>query len=262
MYFDDDEFEYQIQMSKQSIRDKLNKERLCEIHPSVNIHYNSLNVLCGPQSSGKSYTAMKEAAKISQLDPYAHLIVIVCKPENQDDPTIDIFKPLIKVPIIYLHEDDAEERMKRFYEYKRLYTQIKDEHLEERIADDQVEEIFETLHINDFSRPWLHTMLIVNDSAKSKLFKAGAYFSQLIAIGRHTQTTTFLNIQFWKGLTPEIKANISTAVIFGGFSRQQLVHILSQLPSQYDYKEIYNVYRQLSKQQKLMFRESQISVLN
>ncbi len=251
--FDIDEFEMNLQQAQYDNHDKLSKERLDHIHPDVMVMYNSLNVLCGPQNSGKSFTSCKEIAKISQTDPYAHLLVIICKPENKDDPTIDIFKGLIHIPIAYVSEDDAEEYMKRLYDYKRLYNVVKEQHLEDRIEDDQVEEIFDILHINDFSRPWLHTLVMVNDSAKCKLFKVGAYFSHLIAVGRHTQTSTFLNIQFWKGLTPEVKANISSAFIFGGFSRQQFVHIVSQLTSPYDYKELFSTYRQLGKRDKMVF---------
>ncbi len=258
--FDIDEFEMQVELQQDMNRDKLNKETMSMIHPDVSVQYNSLNVLVSNQGGGKTFTACKECAKISQVDPHAHMLIIICKAENHDDPTIDIFKPLIHIPIIYLSEDEAEEYMKNLYEYKRAYNQIKENNLETKIVDDQVAEILDALKVDDFSKDYLHTLVIVNDSAKSKLFKTGSYFSHMIALGRHTQTTTFLNIQFWKGLTPEVKANISTAFVFGGFSRQQLVHILSQLPSQYDYKEIYNIYRTLSKHQKLIFNNGDVTL--
>ncbi len=259
-HFDINEFENQLEYAREQHKDRLNKERLSKIHDDVITYYNSLNVLCGPQGSGKSYSAMKEAAKISQVDEYAHLLVVICKPENQDDPTVTMFKELLHIPIKFVTEDTAEEYIRELFEYKRLYNQIKDEHLEDKIMDEQVEELCMALHINDLSKPWLHTLIIVNDSAKSKLFKVGSYFSHLIAVGRHTQTSTFLNIQFWKGLTPEVKANISSAFIFGGYSRQQLTHILSQLPSQYDYKEIYPTYRQLNKQDKMIFCDGEVMI--
>ncbi|MFR9543751.1 MAG: hypothetical protein SNH27_17115 [Rikenellaceae bacterium] len=258
--FNIDQFEDDVLACKEMNQHNLNKEKLQRIHPDVLVNYNSLNVLCGPQGSGKTFSACKEIAKISQIDKHAHLLVIICKPENQDDPTVNTFIPLINIPIEYVIESDAEDYVKNLFEYKRLYNTIKEQHLEDRIADSQRDELFQTLHINDFSREWLHTMIMINDSAKCGLLKSGSYFSQLVAIGRHTQTSTFLNIQFWKGLSPEIKANISSAFIFGLFSRQQLVHILSQLPSQYDYKEIYEVYRTLSKRDKMIFTNGQIDL--
>ncbi len=258
--WNNEQFEHELLLCKELNKNNLNKEILQRIHPDVLVNYNSLNVLCGPQGSGKTFSACKEIAKISQIDQLSHLLVVICKPENRDDPTVETFNTLIKVPIEHVTESEAEEYVKNLFEYKRLYNTIKEQHLEDKIVDSQRDEIFNTLHITDFSRPWLHTMIMINDSAKCQLLKTGSYFSQLIALGRHTQTSTFLNIQFWKGLSPEIKANISSAFIFGLFSRQQLVHILSQLPSQYDYKQIYNVYRNLSKQDKMIFTNGTINV--
>lgn len=253
-------FEQDLQDLQCIYADELNKEKLCRIHPDINVNYNSLNVLCGPQGSGKTYTSCKEIAKISQIDNHAHLLVIICKPENRDDPTVNLFKPLIHIPIKYVTEEEAESYIKTLFACKRLYNTIKEKQLENRIIPQQQDQIYDILKITDFSRPWLHTLIMINDSAKCKLLKVGSYFSQLIALGRHTQTSTFLNIQFWKGLSPEIKANISTAFIFGQFSRQQLIHMVSQLPSQYDYKEIYNAYRGLTKHDKMIFSDGKIQV--
>ncbi len=258
--FDNEEFEDQLGICKNMMRDKLKKGKLCKIHPNVNVYHNSLNVLCGPQGSGKSYSALKECAKISQIDKNTHLLVIVCKNENKNDPTISIFEPLINVDIEIISESEAEDYMKTLFEYKRLYNVIIEQNLADKIEDQQRNDLFNILHITDFSKQWLHTLLLVNDSAKCQLFKTGAYFSQMVALGRHTQTSTFLCIQYWKGLSPEVKANISSAFIFGVFSRQQLVHILSQLPSQYDYKEIYNIYRTLTKRDKMIFTNGKVSV--
>lgn len=259
--FNLDQFEHNVLICKELNRDALKKEKLKQIHPDIAINYNSLNVLCGPQGSGKTFSACKEIAKISQVDPsHSHLAIIICKNENKNDPTIETLLPLIEIPIEYVDESEAEDYLKRLYDYKNLYNLIKDEHLEDRIKDEQRDKMFKVLHINDYSRDWLHTLVMINDSAKCKLLKSGSYFSQLIALGRHTQTTSFLNIQFWKGLNPEIKANITTAFIFGLFSRQQLIHILSQLPSQYDYKQIYDVYRTLGKRNKMIFTNGCVNV--
>lgn len=81
-------------------------------------------MFCADQSSGKIFSACKEISKISQLDPYCHLIIIICKRENRDDPTVDTFTPLIQTPIEYVNEDDAVEYVKNMLSYKRIYKQI------------------------------------------------------------------------------------------------------------------------------------------
>ena len=82
--------------------------------------------------------------------------------------------------------------------------------------------------------------------------KAEGYFNQLIPICRHIQCSFFLNVQFWKSIPTEIKANLTTAFIFGGFSKEQLSYILRQLPVAVEFQRIYNAYRGLRKFQKII----------
>lgn len=231
----------------------INKERLTPIHDKVNVFYNSVNVFCGRQGSGKTFTSMKEAIKISRVSPETHLLIVICKDETSTDPTVESLKPLLNIPIVYVAEDEAIDYVKNLLEYKRFYDFIKAEHLENRIVDEQVDEVFEVLHINDWKRKWLHTLMIFNDIAKSKLLKRpDGYFNQLFPICRHIQCSFFLNVQFWKSIQTEIKANITTAFIFGGFSRQQFLYIIHQLPVSVGTDELFNVYKQLSKNEKMI----------
>ena len=231
----------------------INKERLTPIHDKVNVFYNSVNVFCGRQGSGKTFTSMKEAIKISRISPETHLLIVICKDETSTDPTVESLKPLLNIPIVYVEEDEAIEYVKNLLEYKRFYDFIKAEHLENKIVDEQVEEVFDVLHINDWKRKWLHTLIIFNDIAKSKLLKRpDGYFNQLFPICRHIQCSFFLNVQFWKSIQTEIKANITTAFIFGGFSRQQFLYIIHQLPVSVGTDELFNAYKQLSKNEKMI----------
>jgi hypothetical protein len=112
---------------------------------------------------------------------------------------------------------------------------------------------FKSLKINDFSRPYLHTIFLFNDIAKSKLFnRATNYFNQLLPICRHIQVSFFLNVQFWKSLPPEIKANATLVFIFGGFDSRQLYYIFSQVPTAMNVRELIDFYRTLGKHDKLI----------
>ena len=160
---------------------------------------------------------------------------------------------MINIPIEYVSEDNAEQYMRKLLAYKRLYDEIKENHYENRIDDEQKTELFEVLKIDDFSRDYLHTILLFNDIAKSKLYsKPTNYFNQLLPICRHIQCSFFLNVQFWKSLPPEIKANATTIIIFGGFDVRQLYYIFSQVPTALSVKEILPAYRQLRKHDKIV----------
>ena len=231
----------------------INKEKLTPIHDKVHVFYNSVNVLCGRQGSGKTFTSMKESIKISRTSSETHLLIIICKDENSTDPTVETLKPLLNIPVVYVAEDNAIDYVKNLLLYKRFYDLVKNEHYENKIEDDQVKETFDVLHINDWSRKWLHTLILFNDIAKSKLLKRpDGYFNQLFPICRHIQCSFFLNVQFWKSIPTEIKANITTAFIFGGFSKEQLHYIIRQLPVCESFDDIFDVYRRMTKNDKLI----------
>ena len=69
----------------------------------------------------------------------------------------------------------------------------------------------------------------------------------MLGVCRHIHCSFFLTIQFWKSITTEIKANVSTIFIFGLYSKQQLNVMLYQIPTHYTFEEIYEVYNQLEK---------------
>lgn len=227
----------------------IQKERLEPIHPQTIVYKNSVNILVGKQGSGKTFTCVYEIAKITQLHPETHLLVVFCKNENKEDPTVKALSNMINVPIEYVVEEQAEEYVKNLLNCKRLY----DEAIETGNAETISEDIMNTLKINDFSRSYLHTVFLFNDIAKSKLFnRATNYFNQLLPICRHIQVSFFLNVQFWKSLPPEIKANATLVFIFGGFDARQLYYIFSQIPTSMRVQELIDLYRSLDKYQKLI----------
>ena len=248
-------------------RDAIDRERLELIHPQSFCYKNSVNILVGKQGTGKTFSCAYEIAKISHLHPETHLLIIICKDENKEDPTIKSLKSMINLPIEYVNEDEAEDYMRRFLNCKRLYDEVKtiqkrlglrneqlyDAIRREGVEDEEIEEMYSLLKINDFSRDYLHTILLFNDIAKSKLFsRATNYFNQLLPICRHIQCSFFMNVQFWKSLPPEIKANATTIVIFGGFDQRQLYYIFSQVPTALSTKNIIPVYQRLAKHDKLI----------
>ena len=115
--FNPDELDAAIYSCLQMNKQHINKEKLQCIHKDCNVMYNSVNVLCGRQGSGKTFTSMKESIKISMLSPETHLLVIVCKDETSTDPTIESLKPLLQIPVVYVKEDEAVAYVQNLLEY-------------------------------------------------------------------------------------------------------------------------------------------------
>ena len=229
-------------------------EAITKIHPEIETYYNSVNVYCGRQSSGKGFQAITEIIKISRVSPITHMLIYVSKYGTQTDKTFESLKHLIQIPIIYVKYVDEEDKNKDSVQvfskimcYKRLYDQIKNENLEDKIEDEQREELFDVLKINDFSRPVLHTLILLDDVANNPLISQKGFFAEMIAVCRHIHCSFFLCVQFWKSITTNIKANLSTIYIFGLYSKQQLSYLIYQIATHYTFEEIYEAYKDLEK---------------
>jgi hypothetical protein len=234
-------------------KEVLEREQIQKINKDIHTYQNSINILVGKQGLGKTFTALREIIKISFADPNVHLLIIINKEGKANDVTFEILKHLFQIPVIFFSYGEAEEQVKLILDYKKLYNTIKQRHLENKIEDAQVEEIFEVLHIDNLARPFLNTVIYFEDCVNNQLFKKPTqYFPQLVAKTRHNGLILFFAAQFWKGLTGELKANANTIYIFRDFSRQQLLYIFQQTPLKHDLYKIYKTYHQLRDHDKLV----------
>ena len=224
-----------------------------KIHPDINTYYFTVNIFNGPQGTGKTFTSLVEIIKISMVDPNAHLLIYISKDGDKVDPTIESLKEMLNIDIEYVKYDNAVNYVKKLLLYKNLYNEIKREHLETKICDDQIDEINNTLHVHDFNREFLHTLILFDDVSNNKLFKdQSSYFNELITQCRKIHCTFFMTIQYWKGVSPNIKANTTTATIFGGFSKQQFRYICSQIANSIPFETLYNEYMTLMGHDKII----------
>ena len=222
-----------------------NESLLRRIDPDSNIRLNSVNVVIGKQSSGKTTMVLEEIIKLSVLDTH-HLLIYVTKDGNESDKTFLALKNLFQIPYVTISESDAEDYIQLTIKAKNLYSLVLRDNLQEQIDDDQKRDMFEQLSIENFDRPTLHTLVLFDDISNSKLFRdEGSYFSQLIRRCRHINFSFFLLIQGWRGLKPHIKNEISTLFIFPNFNRQQLSYIYSQSASNLSTREFQDMYQRM-----------------
>ena len=222
-----------------------------DIHPDINVKYNSVNVIVGKQGQGKTVIALQEIIKIGLMDTH-HLLIYVTKDGNESDRSFLALRSLIEpnLPILTVSENDAQKTIEKIIQRKNKYYMIKRNHLEDRLNDprlklslDDLQDIFDKLYIDDFDKDYLHTIVLFDDISNSKLFaNESSYFSQLIRRCRHINFSFFLLIQGWKGLKPHIKNEISTLFIFPCFNKQQLHYIYSQSATNKDFDEFFAEY--------------------
>ena len=231
----------------------IKKEKLRKIR-GTNTYANSVNVYVGRPRSGKTYLALHDIISVVRNDPCVHLLVYINESGNCDDDTFDRFQELITVPIMFVKYKDCEKYLKQLLEYKNIYNRIKQNNMPEtKIPNDVKSEIMEYLFISDFTRDYLHTIILTEDATNAKVLrKPDSYINDLLTRCAHTQFSFFILIHYWKALTTNIKANLSTIYIFRGYSRQQLTYMLYQMNLPVSVKELWNEYAAIPNYGKLM----------
>jgi hypothetical protein len=231
----------------------ITKERLRYI-PNTHTYANSVNVYVGRPRSGKTYLALHDIISVIRNDETAHLLVYINESGQCDDDTFDRFQQLIDIPIMFVKYDDAEQYLRQLNQYKNIYNRIKDTNTSiQEIPKEVISDIQHHLHITDFRLPHLHTLILTEDATNAKVIrKADSYINDLLTRCAHTQFSFFILIHYWKALTTNIKANLSTIYIFGGYSRQQLAYMLYQVNIPVELKTLMRYYTQLPRYGKLM----------
>ena len=236
------------------------KERLRKIR-GTNTYANSVNVYVGRPRSGKTFQALHDIISVVRNDPNVHMMVYINESGECDDDTFERFQQLIEVPIVFVRYIDSEKFLKELLEYKNIYNKIKDGGCENEVPAAVQEELFNALHIDRWGASWLHTIILTEDATNAKCIKnQSSYINDLLTRCAHTQFSFFILIHFWKALTTNIKANLSTIYIFPGYSRQQLQYMLYQMNIPVTVKELMQVYQKLAQYQKLVIDCNEASV--
>ena len=242
---------------RKKIQAKLNAKKdinsgalISTIHPEIITKYNSVNVIVGKQSLGKTVIALEEIIKIGYMHTH-HLLIYVTKDGEENDRSWQTLKSLIEIPIVLVSEENAQACVDELIAAKSLYYRVRRERTKNILNPQQKQDMFDVLQVENFERPFLHTILLFDDISNSKLFSSEeSFFSQLLRRCRHNNLTFYLLIQGWKGIKPHIKNEITTLYIFPGFNKQQVRYIYSQSASSLDFDDFYQVYKDMNKTKK------------
>ena len=219
---------------------------ISEIHEQILTRYNSVNVIVGKQSLGKTVVALEEIIKISYLDTH-HMLVYVTKDGEENDRSWNTLKGLIEMPILLVSEENAEACIDELIAAKSLYYKVRRDRTKNILDKRQKQDLFDTLQVDNFEKSFLHTLILFDDISNSKLFSSEeSFFSQLLRRCRHNNLSFYLLIQGWKGIKPHIKNEITTIYIFPGFNKQQVRYIYSQSSSYLDFEDFYKVYQDVN----------------
>jgi hypothetical protein len=144
-----------------------------KIHPDLNFTRNSINLLVGKPGSGKTYHVLRELMKLSiynqsdqceENEELFHLIVYVT--DNCLDKTYNKMKKEINIPTEIIPYNQAEQYLTNLMDYKAAYSQVIEYDLENhpQVIHSSLDEIKSVLHVNDFSRKHLQTIILYDDA--------------------------------------------------------------------------------------------------
>lgn len=215
-----------------------------QIHPEINLDYNSILLVIGKTGSGKTFNVNKELVALSHIPhDITHIIYVS---NNPNDLTFEKLKNLIDVPITRITYEDSCEYISTLREYIQAYDEIKSKNLETKITNDCREEILDYLCLDDFNRKDIYTIIIYDDAMNVFKNPLSKEFKMLFEY-RHFKTTYILMMQSMKGITSEIKAQLGGIWLFGGYNRQQFTYMYNQLSIPIEKEDFWRVYQQLPK---------------
>ena len=190
-----------------------------EVHPEINFDYNSLLLVIGQTGSGKTFNVQNELVALSYIKH--DFVQIVYVTNNPNDLTVLKMKELITVPIDFVSYDESEEYISELREYIQAYDEIKENHLENVITEECKYDILEHLHLNDFKKKNIYTIIIYDDAMNV--------------------------LQSMKGLLSEVKAQLGGLWLFGGFNRQQFCYMMNQICLPISKESFWEIYRKTPK---------------
>jgi hypothetical protein len=195
----------------------------------LNTYENSVNIYIGPQGKRKTSAALIESIALT-IKPEVHLIVVIMK--KAYDPTVEAAKNVLiesgTAQLVTIDYETAIDYIKQLVKMKAVYNEfIRKAHSLGVTRDDipnhveNLQVLYDTLYVTDFSRDWLQTMIIAEDSGDDKFLK-NPFINNCLKLCREQNITWHLTIHGFDQITPNIKQNAAVVSICKGLSDERL----------------------------------------
>lgn len=226
-------------------------------HPLIRFNRNSINLVIGKRGSGKTFFIFKELLKLLQLDKSGNnfnYTAIYYISDKQSDDTVNMFKPLFNGRIgfvwvgtnkaLHLIEDIEAFTSKLINPDYHIPSHIKQFYKTKYDQDaDTVEFALQHLNAEHLPAGTIPNTVIIFDDCLG-LFKKDNDLGRKCYQNRQMRTTIFMMLQDVQGISPSMKSNVNSLILFGGFSKQKWNTLMYQLPPvegftyEYDYADL------------------------
>lgn len=227
---------------------------------------NGFYIFCGKMGSGKTLEIIKHILitdRMNNGDGYYNLIVF-CSTSGGLDKTVQAFLPKIKTPIAFVPDSsllqflNAHIKMKK--KYYSLYKYINSEG---KKIDDEFKRLIDKHKLDNDEKKLLYVaqkmmkynttkyplnlLLILDDFAGHPLInKPDNELCRILTKTRHYNITCILAVQSTKFVIKNLKRICTDLVLWRGCSWDDFYNLMRELPHNFDVKEVWEKYKQLS----------------
>ena len=225
------------------------------IDPELNFKRNSLNLLIGRRGSGKTFNVMRELIKLSELPDMANYNSFIYCTDKSNDNTVNELLSLIQLKTRVISYADMAVFLKDLIDAKNAYDEAIRKGLQDSVTDRCREDLFKALNLDDWTETTTNTVVLYDDAINIFSKAKNKYLVDSPFQNRQCKITFFLCMQDPFGIPPQVKRNLDTCFLFGGFTDgQMLTTIFTQMnagdPRNDNLKKLY---RSLSYRQAMIF---------
>ncbi|GHU18839.1 hypothetical protein FACS189472_07740 [Alphaproteobacteria bacterium] len=225
------------------------------IDPELNFRRNSINLYIGRRGSGKTFNVLRELIKLSQLPDRGGFNSFIYCTDKTNDSTVKDLLPLIKLKTRIVSYADMLTFMKGLIDAKMAYEQIIEKNLTTEVTDRCKKDLLKAVDVTHFGDRTPGTVVLYDDAINIFKSMKNKPLLDLLHQNRQPKITYFLCMQDGFALPPQVKRNLDTCILFGGFNYSQMLNILlRQLnSSSTDNNELGRIYRSLTNREGIIF---------
>jgi hypothetical protein len=218
------------------------------IDPELLFRRNSINVYIGRRGSGKTFNVLRELIKLSLLtDKGGYNSFIYCT-DKTNDSTVNELLSLVKLKVRVVNYADMPVFLTDLIDAKNAYQDAIEKGVLYKLSNATYADILTALDLNQLVNTTPHTAILYDDAINAFKNKKFHSLLNLLFQNRQPRITYFFRMQDGFALPPQVKRNMDTCIVFGGYNDNQMIAILFKQPNLSDQSNdgLIEVYKNLS----------------
>jgi hypothetical protein len=196
------------------------------IHPDLIFRRNSIDLYIGRRGSGKTFNVLRELIKLSNLPQKgSYNSSIYCTDKTNDD-TVNELLSMVKLETRFVFYKSMPTFLSDLVDVKMAYAEILGKGLLDETSDECKQDLSTALDLSVWGEPLYGTEILYDDAINVFKNTKNRKLLDLLFQNRQPRITYFLCLQDPFSLPAQIKRNLDTAIIFGGYTDKMMMSAL------------------------------------